>query len=492
MSEEETVQHGDMGPNRNGDRPRRRRVAFEDDRTLLRLALPAIGSGLITVSYNWIDTYFVGHIDNAYLREAAVAALTISWFTVWIFSSLGSLIDVGLTALVGRYVGAGKIAGAAYAAGQGLRTCIGLCVPAAILGWIAAPLVFSATSTAAVADPVMVFEGTAYIRIYWIGGFVVLIDRACSAIYRGHGNTWTPFVVSLGGLALNWILNPIFIYGRGDFEGLGAPGAALATIIAQMTSAVVGVWLLTRLNWIDAKKPPEDKLRLTATTTLSYPRVCGLDLNIVVRVCRVGVPMSVAGILFSVLYLWLSRIVAEAGGTAALAGLGIGLRGESVAFLCCSGYSVAAASLVGRQLGAGRADRAASLAWRAVLHAAVASGIWAVVLLFFHREVAALFIPGGNALDHASSFLSIIAFCLVPLAVDIVLQGAFSGAGMTIPPMVTSIVLTLVRIPLSIFAVTTLDLGTEGIWWVISLTAIARGGVQAWWFLRGTWKTRSV
>ena len=110
-----------MGPNRNGDRPRRRRVAFEDDRTLLRLALPAIGSGLITVSYNWIDTYFVGHIDNAYLREEAVAALTISWFTVWIFSSLGSLIDVGLTALVGRYVGAGKIAGAAYAApvGQG-------------------------------------------------------------------------------------------------------------------------------------------------------------------------------------------------------------------------------------------------------------------------------------------------------------------------------------------------------------------------------------
>ena len=465
------------------------RGRFADDRTILELSLPSIGTGLITISYIWIDTYFIGRMENAYLAESGVAALTVSWFSVWIFGSIISLNEVGLTALVGRYVGAGKRSAAAYAGGQGLRLCLVLYVPVAILGWLAAPWVFAVANS----DPIVSTEGSAYVRMYFLGGFATLVQRSAVAVFRGHGNTFLPFIVAVGGLILNAILNPIFIYGRGYFDGMGVSGAALATVLAQAASCLLTVPLLSRQRWIDSTKPPDEELRLTPTTPLHHPRALGLDFNIFVRVTRVGIPVSVSGVLFSLIYIWMTGIVDEAGGTAAVAGLGVGLRGEAVAFLICSGYSVAASSLVSRRLGAGDPDGAQRFAWRCVAHCALGCGAWAIVLFTMDDTIAALLIPNeGAAQEYSKSFFRIIAVCLVPLAFEVVLEGAFGGAGLTIPPMIVTVFLTLIRIPLAIWVVRSLHAGAEGIWWVISLTAIARAVVLAIWFSRGTWKTRSV
>jgi Na+-driven multidrug efflux pump len=210
------------------------------------------------------------------------------------------------------------------------------------------------------------------------------------------------------------------------------------------------------------------------------------------RIARVGTPTFAASLLFNLILLELLRVASAVGGPAAQAGLGIGHTGEGMAYVLCLGWSAAASSLVGRHMGAGQLKTAEKAAWRAAFQCGALCLVWGVVLFVFADEIAWLFAKDAAAQVHAASYFQIVALCLVPQAYELVLDGAFGGAGMTIPPMVVGISLSLLRIPLSWWAAFELGLGVEGIWWVICITAAVRGVIVAWWFSRGTWKTRSV
>jgi Na+-driven multidrug efflux pump len=186
--------------------------------------------------------------------------------------------------------------------------------------------------------------------------------------------------------------------------------------------------------------------------------------------------------------------VTEAGGDAALAGLGVGLRGEQVANAMGAGFAAAAASLVARRLGAGRPDDAQRSAVRAAILASVACGLWGAFLVVAADPLAGFFIEKGNfaARGHAADFYRIVAPCLLFQAWEGVLEGAFSGAGLTWPPMAVSASLTIIRIPIAKYVAFDLAWGVRGIWLVISVTAALRGVFIAIWFSRGTWKHRRV
>jgi Na+-driven multidrug efflux pump len=195
-------------------------------------------------------------------------------------------------------------------------------------------------------------------------------------------------------------------------------------------------------------------------------------------------------VFFVAVYLELTRIVTSRGGDAAQGGLGIGLRGEAVAFVLCSGFGIAASSLVGRRLGAGRPEAASSAAWRAAALAAAACLVWGLVLFFFDGTIARILGATADNEPYARLYFRIVAVALVPQALEIVLDGAFAGAGMTLPPMLVSITFAAARVPLAAWAST--HWGVAGIWWTISATAAVRGVVIAVWFSRGSWKRRTV
>ena len=131
-----------------------------------------------------------------------------------------------------------------------------------------------------------------------------------------------------------------------------------------------------------------------------------------------------------------------------------------------------------------------------MLQCALICFVWGLVLFFIADELARVLTltqdGDHTARAHAASYFRIVAFCLVPQAMEIVLDGAFGGAGLTLPPMIISTVFSLLRIPMALFMAFTLDLGADGIWWTIAITAALRGLVAGGWFLRGTWKTRTV
>ena len=89
-------------------------------------------------------------------------------------------------------------------------------------------------------------------------------------------------------------------------------------------------------------------------------------------------------------------------------------------------------------------------------------------------------------------YLQIMALFEVFLGFEVVLEGAFGGAGNSIPPMLISVPLTALRIPLGYFLAHWAGLGSVGIWWAIASTTGLKGLLMALWFKRGKWKQQQV
>ncbi len=457
------------------------------DRRIVRLALPAAASSALQLIHATVDMFWVGQLGTE-----ALAALAIATMTVWMFLSIGSLMAIGITALVARYVGVGRAHAAAYVTHQGLLWSAVLGVVVAALGFALAVPIYRATD----AEPVVAAMGVAYTRIFWGAGALMLLQIAADAAWRGYGNTRVPLYA--GGVALltNLGLDPLLIHGWGPFPRMGVPGAAWATVIATALGVLLVVGALVRYGRVSKACPSHEELRLAPTTRFGRPGWLGLDAAVFRRIARVGAPVAASGLFFTGIYLVLQNIAAQAGGSAAQAGLGVGHRGEGLAWVVCTGWAAAASSLVGQSLGAGRPDEAARAAWRCVLHAVILCFVWGVFLMVAADAIAG-FLTGYDAADavareHAVQYFLIVGLVLGPQAIEFVLDGAFGGAGQTLPPFVISSAFSVARMPLAWLAAIPLGLGVNGIWWVISITALLRGLTAGAWFRRGRWKTQTV
>lgn len=457
------------------------------DRRIAALAIPAAGSAMLLVLHRVVDMYWVG---EAYGHEE-IAGMTVSTIAVWMFAALGWLVSMGLTSLIARYVGAARNDAARYVASQGLRWAFATGLVAGVIGCVAAPLFFDIAGAA----PGVRDAGLPYARIYWSMGGVILLQVAGDAVFRARGDTRTPFRIGLAALALNAVIDPMLIVGWGPIPSLGVTGAAIATVLAHSW----GAWWIYRAarsrNWIGREHPGDAEMRLDPTTRLGLPSRLGLDGSVYRRITRVGLPTGLAALYFNIIYLVMLDAVNAGGGAAAQAGLGIGHNGEGFAFVMYLGWSAAAASLVGRAMGAGDIAGAERAAWRACLQCAAVSLVWSLVLFFFHEPIAGIFAQHSSADPAAAqwgaAYMFVVSFCLIPQAFELVLDGAFGGAGLTLPPMVIGIVFSTARVPLAYWAVDA-GHGVMGIWWVIAITAMVRGVICAAWFARGTWKTRTV
>jgi putative MATE family efflux protein len=282
--------------------------------------------------------------------------------------------------------------------------------------------------------------------------------------------------VLLVGLGLHIILDPLLIFGIGPFPRMGTNGAALATVLSQGMAATIYVLLIIR-----------GKLKFGLSL---FPKF-NLDLSTVQKIIKIGLPLSASGIVFIVVYILLNKVTATFG-TEAIAALGIGNRMESLSFLTCFGFSQAAAALVGQNLGAKKPERAEKCAWRTVHIVVLITGFISVMFVLFPRWISSFFISDPKVVTIAIDYLRILALSQVFMALEIVLEGSFSGAGNTIPPMTVSIPGSVLRVPLAYLIAISWGVGVNGIWWAITLTTIAKGTTLAFWFKQGNWKTKKV
>jgi len=431
------------------------------------LAWPAVASMFLETAFALADAFWVGK-----LGAVAMASVISSQFIIWIIYSLMSIISTGVVATVARYVGAKDEETAAYVSRQAVFFSVLVALVLTVVGIFSAKSVFVLMGT----EPAVTHWGARYLRITYLAAtFFFLID-IFGAIFRASGDTRTPMRVVMTAIGLNIILDPFLIFGWGPFPKWGTDGAAVATFVGQGVGALLYFILIRR-----------GKLRFKMDLTLRHK----FDFSILRRVVRIGLPTSISGISFSIVYVFINKITALFG-TESIAALGIGNRLESVSYLTCFGFSIAAATLVGQNLGAKKPERAAQSAWRTVWIVTGITGFISFVFLSFPETISAFFISDPAVIRISVNYLRILALSQIFMGLEIVLEGAFSGAGNTIPPMAVSVPGSAARIPLAYLIAISWGAGVNGVWWAITITTIIKGIVLAIWFKKGKWKKKEI
>lgn len=436
-------------------------------KSIFYLALPVVATMFLETAFSIADIFWVGK-----LGAVSLAAVISSAFLIWIIYSLVGAVSIGVTALVARFIGAKQPDQAAFSARQAYLFSILFAVCLTLPGVLFTKWAFVLMGTA----PDVTALGIRYLRIIFAGAITFFLIDVFSALFRASGDTKTPMLVIGGSLALNIILDPFLIFGWGPFPRLGTDGAALASVFSQALGSLLFLYLVRR-----------GKLAFKFSLVPKWD----IDFSMVWRILRIGIPASSAWILFSVVYLFINKIVALFG-TEAIAALGIGNRMESVSFLTCIGFSTAASTLVGQNLGAGKPERSAEAAWKTAGISVLVTGFVATMFLFFPRQIASFFISDPKVIEIGIGYLRILALSQMFMALEIVFEGAFGGAGNTVPPMIVSIVGSLARVPLAYLMAVHWGMGIVGVWWAITSTSIVKGVVLAYWFKLGRWKSKKI
>jgi putative MATE family efflux protein len=429
-------------------------------RTIARVALPAVASSLLMTLFFSVDTFWIGTRVGA----TGLAAASTAVFWIWLLVSIAEMVSIGLTAVASRRYGEGRGQDAARIAGDALVFALVLGAVVAAAGLALLPHLFAVMRT----PPEVSALGTRYLGTYFLGAPLIFGFFAVDAAFRAAGDTRTSFILLSASVAVTLVLDPILIVGWGPVPALGVSGAAIATICTRGVAFALGLTIVGRRGVLRIGRP---------------------DWRTLLTITRVGLPTAVTGVVFSLIYVLVTRTATQFG-TPALAALGIGHRVESWLFMVGVGFGAATAAIVGQNLGAGRTDRAERAGWISVGFCTLFGVVACVVELTMPERFAAIFTHDPAVIAEGAKYLRIVAVSQLGICAEVVLEGALGGAGYTLAPMLTSTAITASRIPIAAWAAS--RYGTTGLWWTISLTALGRAvGMLAIW-RAGRWKRSSI
>ncbi|MGL5319135.1 MAG: MATE family efflux transporter [Bacteroidales bacterium] len=410
---------------------------------LLKLAWPVILSSLLHLTYNLIDMLWVGHIGSG-----AVAAVGSATFFINLGWAFASIITIGTTVSISHAVGAqNKKLVQKYVSSSlfaivvlGLiYTVILLFTPEYLIGFFK------------ITDQTVVDQATTYLRINAIGIIIGFFNLIFSGILDAHGRTKSSFRAVLSGNVVNMILDPILII----YMDLGVAGAACATVVSRTVAFIIFFSLIHRGR----------------ITRISF-RHFGIEQ--LKKILSIGLPGSLQRTLFTLIAIFIGRIVADFG-TDAIAAQKIGLQIESISFTIMGGLSQAMSILVGQNYGARSFLRIKHL-YKAGLQINIMIGaLMTVFFILFARELVAIFVRTPETILMGSAYLRIVGISQLFMGLDMMTAGTYNGQGMTKYPAVNSVIQTSLRIPLAYVLSHYTALGIEGVWWSISITSIGKG-----------------
>ena len=415
------------------------------DRTILRLAVPALGTLAVEPLYVLVDTAIVGHLGTAPLGGLALASTVLNLaFVVFNFLAYGT------TARVAFLTGADDRRGAARFAVQGLWIAVGSgTVLAIVIATAAGPL---ASALGGKGD--VHAAAVTYLRISALGGPLTLIALVGNGYLRGVQDTRTPLVIVLAANVVNVVIELVLVFGL----DLGVAGSAWGTVVAQ---ALAAAWFLAVLV-----------PRILATRASLRP--VRSELAQLVRFAR-HLFVRTASLLGT---LTLSTALAARVGKATLAGHHLALQLMIFLALLVDSLAIAGQTLVGTALGAGRAEDARAWARRLLSAGVVVGAGLALAIAALAPVLPKAFSHDPAVQAAARRALVVLAVILVPAAAVYVLDGVLIGASDTRTQQWGNVIAFLVFAPIAA-AVLHWHLGIVAIWMGLGAWLMARLVVNA-------------
>jgi putative MATE family efflux protein len=409
------------------------------------------------------------------MGEKAYNSVNIGLMVFMVILTVIAAIAVGNTAMVAQCWGAGDKARAGRILQQSLLWGLLLSIIIMAIGMPTARWLFHLWQ----ADAETIALGSRFMIWMFLAVPLMTPGFFLASGLRAAGDTRTPMI----GAFIMGVLAVFLSYGLtlGNFgmPNLGIRGAAMA-IGASFSSFTVFLGILFALN----------------KTVIKLPlRGWRLDLKVGLTMFKIGMPSAMEWILIQIgilIYVW---IIYRYGDEAA-AGYFTGIAILAFAQALGTGFQVAAATLVGQSVGAGKFDRAES-AFRHCALTSFVSMIGVGVILYF-LTVPSILTPlfselTPESISQARTFIILLVFAMPLMGVSFSMAGGLRGAGDTVPPLVASsfgvyggrfavalIIYVLFRPPVAV------------IWCSMFPDLILRILLMSLWLKTGRWKRAKV
>ncbi|ACB85923.1 MATE family efflux transporter [Natranaerobius thermophilus] len=437
-------------------------------RNLWKLSWPVMLGMMLHSTLAVADTFFVGR-----LGDYAVAAISLSGNIFWLLITISEVINVGTVSMVARFIGAeepGKVKNTILH--SGLFALLLSLLVSSLLIYFSAPFLSLFTQ-----DEQILASGTAYLRIMAVGMFILFLYIVMSASFQGAGDTKTPMKMLFFANGLNIILNPVFILGLGPAPRLEVMGAGVATLVSNsLALLILGRWFF-RTNKLPAIKVSDFQF----------------NRSIARNIMAIGFPAGVQAIsrpLTGMILMYMVSIF----GDDAIAAFGVGQRALSYAFIVSAGLMVATTTMVGQGLGTGDLDYTRSISRKSIIIGFLFQGAIALVYFVLARPIMDLFITESQlAVEMGVNYLRIIALGLLFAGPIRAFVGTFKGAGDTVPGMVAAFISNwIVKLSLAYLMAFHMEIGTNGIWWAITISIGIEIAILYYWYQKGTWLYRKI
>jgi len=444
------------------DRERARRTAD--------LSWPRIVTGIARMSKNAVDVAMVGAVSGTYAINGVGLAGPF-WGMAF---SIGGGVAAGTIALVSQRYGADEYG----EMGQAIRSSAALVVlislPIAALFWLVPSELVGLISS----EPRTIELGAAYLRIIAFGVPFAGLNLIGSRVYIAVDDAWTPMVVRSGGALANIGLNAVFIFGL----GMGVEGAAIGTVLANVL--VTGVFAG---GLAFGSLPGTQDFPTRVNPVAGY-----LHRGMMRDLVEIGLPVTGRNSVWTAARFPMLAIVGMFGQTT-LAAYIVARRIWGLMNTPGWGFGLAAASLVGQELGAEDEDDAESYG-REITRLAVATyAVAALITAIFAEPIVKLFVddPTSETVPIAIGLVLVGAVAILPQAVKATAAGALDGTGDTRWPFYSQFLgMVVVAIPLAYLGATT-PLGIWGLYLTLFAESTVPAAINYYRFSTGKWKAIS-
>lgn len=360
---------------------------------LLKFSIPAIVGMLVNALYNVIDRIFIGQG----VGSLAIAGITMTFPIMLIAMGFGMLVGIGANSLISIRLGEQKKAEAELIMGNAFTLLIIISLALTILG-----LIFI--------KPLLLLFGTSknslpyaiqYLSIILYGNIFMGIGFGMNNFIRAEGNPKIAMWTMAIGAIVNTVLDPIFIFGF----GWGIKGAAWATVIGQMASAL---WVLH--YFLNGKS----LLRFHANNLKLEPTVVG-------KIMAIGSAPFFMQVAASFLHMILNAKLTQYGGDVAVAAIGIIGSIMMLFMMPVFGINQGSQPIIGFNYGAKKFDRVIESLKLSIIAATVVVTIGYIFIRLFPHQFIALFNSqdrelidlGAKSMTTFLFFMPIIGFQIV-------------------------------------------------------------------------------
>lgn len=351
--------------------------------SLLRhMTIPMMFGIVSLMLFNLVDSFYV-----AQLGTESLAALGFTFPISFTVISMAIGLGVGTSATLARLIGQGDSQGASSLATDNLIGAAVLTLVITLpLQWLIDPL-FRLMGATDLLLPLI----DDYMSVWLLGAVFLIVNMASTATLRASGDTKTPAMIMAFSAGLNLLLDPIMIFGWGDFEGLGIAGAAWASVIAWSTTTLLVVYILA------------SKKKMVIIQPFQFKRM----FHHWGMVMQIGMPAALSNMMTPLANAVLTAMVAKHGAEA-VAAFGVGNRLESLALLLSLALSMTLPPLISQNYGAGKVERVSHAYWVSIRFALIWQMALYLVMLLMARPIASLFSDNPYVIDTTVLWISIV------------------------------------------------------------------------------------